>query len=121
MSETVQYRGKLEVIAQVEMDGNVANKEQMADAAQLILDPYDMLQFPDFYGNWLEVLRDCEDFVIHNDKIYKVVIKNEIQTGDDRYEAAQQGDNIIYDVQFYNGGCGFNEAIVTALDNMKEI
>ena len=119
MSDTVQYTGKLELIAEIEMNQNIIDKKQMEEAVELILNPYGTCILNDrVYDDWLDALMDCEQFVVHNGKIFRVVVKNEISYDDDVYEAEYQGEEITYNVKFYNGGCSFDEAIQTALQKL---
>jgi len=60
-----------------------------------------------------------DDYVVVDDKIYKIIESNYV----DPYEifkASKNDDGTInFIVSYYNGGCGFTEAIEEALNNME--
>jgi hypothetical protein len=76
--------------------------------------------FPDSYEDFFR----CElssEYVLQNDTVYEVIEENAIPDYGDIYEASENSDGTInYVLRYYNGGCGFEEAIITALDRMKE-
>ena len=77
-------------------------------------------KYESYYDSYEEALRDCDDkYIIHNNNVYEVVedVKN---YGEDIYCAIDNGDGTIsYVLSYYNGGCGFTEAIQESLDNIK--
>ena len=61
-----------------------------------------------------------ERYVIACGEVYKVIEKNHKGIDDDIFNAHDNGDGTIdYEVMHYDGGCGFNEAIEYALEDMK--
>jgi hypothetical protein len=90
MSETVHYSGKLQRL-------NVTQDEYEAN-----------------YGE-----PDYESFVPINGLMYEV-IKCKEYTGD-IFQAKDNLDGTIdFQVQYYNGGCGFSEALEYALNSIGE-
>ena len=121
MSETVQFRGKLKKVAEVDIFSDESAESQMNNFAEEIIDPYDHFGLPEMYDSWIDMLRDVEEFIIYENAIYKILHKKQINTDDDLFEAARVEDVIIFDVKFYNGGCSLQEAIITALDDLGEL
>ncbi len=75
-----------------------------------------------FYGSNLECLLDeCyEEFVEVYGDLYRIESKENIPAYEGFYEAEKAGENRIkYNVKYYNGGCGFQEALESAIDNME--
>lgn len=73
-----------------------------------------------YYDDWIERLQDLndEEFVIYSDCIYHVISDKEI-SGGDIFNAEKNLDGTIsYVLSYYNGGCGFVEAIETALERI---
>lgn len=115
MSETVRYTGKLKLIE------NLSN-ETLEDQCRRILEEHNYFELNGYCDSWEEMLDDelYGQYVIYNDKVYEVVEKNYKDIGEDIFESYQNEDKTIsYEVMYYNGGCGFNEAIGYALENMK--
>jgi len=121
MSETVQYRGKLKKVAEIDILSDESPESQLNKDAKLILDPYDNFCLPDDFENWMDMLRDTDEFILHDNVIYKILHKKQIDINDDLFEAARVEDVIIFDVKYYNGGCSFQEAVMTALDDLGEL
>ena len=71
---------------------------------------------------WLHVLEDegYRTFIISESGIYEIVGESEIDDDGDVFEAETRADGTIsFVLRYYNGGCGFDEAFVTAIDNMN--
>lgn len=109
MSQQETRIGKIKLIDKLE-------NETLEDQCKRILG---MKQLANYYDSYEEALRDCDDkYIIHNNNVYEVIedIKN---YGEDIYCAIDNGDGTIsYALSYYNGGCGFAEAIEESLDNM---
>ena len=59
------------------------------------------------------------EFVIHNDTLYLVKSKK-TNPYDDIFDAHEDENGVVnFEVQYYNGGCGFTEAIEYALKKLK--
>jgi len=117
MSETVIYRGKLQKL-------DVTDKEQFS------LDMLSTYNIPrnTFWDTAYEQLREdlYDEFIILKDNtIYKVLSKSDNEIDDDIFELTSNEDGTFnYLVMYYNGGCGFSEAIeyaVTEYNETKEI
>lgn len=76
----------------------------------------------EYYDNFLEQLEDVgyRNYVIAGDKIYKVAYtENDPDT--DIFKAKRNEDGTIdFETRYYNGGCGFGEAIEIALKSLPE-
>jgi hypothetical protein len=73
---------------------------------------YDVI--PDYYENKLEMLKDNEAYYISGDLVY--VVHDSIHDETDWFLAKMDENGIIeYDVNYYDGGCGFSEALDTAV------
>ena len=73
-----------------------------------------------YYDDWIERLQDLNDneFVVCSNCIYHVISDKEI-SGGDIFNAERNLDGTIsYVLSYYNGGCGFEEAIETALERL---
>lgn len=91
MSETVHYKGKL-----------TPTNKTLAEYDPLAVDIHDI----EGYQSAVEV----------NGYIYTVE-KSDVDQEDDIYTAELNNDGSIeFEVKYYNGGCGFNEAIETAIE-----
>lgn len=89
MSETVHYKGKLTPTGQT--------LKEFDSTADDILD---------HYYKAVEI----------NGMVYTVE-KTEVDQYDDIFKSSNNDDGTIdFEVKYYNGGCGFNEAIDMALD-----
>lgn len=92
MSETVHYKGKL-----IPTGKTLAEFDSDAD---------------DIYDHY-------EKAVEINEQIY-LVEKADIDVDANIFESSENDDGSIdFEVKYYNGGCGFNEAIDYALKNIK--
>ena len=84
-----------------------------AKFAELIYD-----NIPKYYDSKLELLLEDSKYYVTKDSVYTI---NDTRHQDDSwYDAKKMGDVIAYDVQFYNGGCGFHEALDDAIRDMKK-
>lgn len=112
MSETEHNKGILTPVAILD-DLETTAKKILAD----------MGEGPkDYYSTFLEQLEDVgqERYFIAKNMIYTVE-NTPIDPCDDIMMASRGGDGRIYfETKYYNGGCGFNEALETAISNMEE-
>ena len=97
MSETVHYKGKIQLVEKIK-------DETLEEQCKRILSEHGYQELDLYCDSWHEML--CEElyerYVIVNDSIYKVIDKT-----------------INYHVMYYDGGCSFNEAIEEAIQNME--
>lgn len=115
MSETEYHRGKVIEIKQLE-------GEDIQETAKRILSELN-IEMKDYYDNYLDCLQNeaYEGVVFANDKLYRVVDDIKIDIDTDIFRAEENSDgSISYEVKYYNGGCGFNEAIEEALENCQD-
>lgn len=76
-----------------------------------------------WYNNWEECFRNVfsNEFVIVNNNIYRIIEDKEFSDCEDIFEAyTNELGQIQYCLSYYNGGCGFGEAIETALKRMEK-
>lgn len=111
MSEMVHYKGTL---YKVEKRKNETLEEQ----CQRILG-VDTIK--DYYDSFQEMVADylSEEYVIVDDVLYSYKMK-EIDLDIDFFSSRVVNNNTIdFEVRFYNGGCGFSEAIGYAIKNKE--
>ncbi len=102
MSETVHYKGKL--------------KEIEVDSIEEFAKEYFDKELPNYYESYTEMLDDEDDFFIHNDKLYEIINFKDIDPYDDIFE---MNKNMEFTLKYYNGGCGFKEALGYAFENQE--
>lgn len=110
MSETVNYRGVLREV--VKFDG-----ETIEDQCKRLLDNKELDSYCDSYK---EMLLDegYYDWVMYDNILYSVE-KEDVDPYNDLFTASKNEDGTInFEVRYYNGGCGFEEAIEYALEKM---
>lgn len=69
-----------------------------------------------------DLFRDEFDdkYVLLNDIVFEIINDKDLED-DDIFELTKNEDGTYsYLLRYYNGGCGFEEALETAYDNMKE-
>lgn len=89
MSETVHYFGKMQPM-------NITQEDYETNYGE-----------PDYYT-----------VVPLNGQMYEVIVCNEY--AGDVFQSNKNSDGTIsFQVQYYNGGCGFSEALEYALSNME--
>ena len=78
---------------------------------------------PRYYKNYAEWLRDeTQDYIEKDGVLYEVIQKQGVDADDDIFEATQNPDGTIdFVVKYYNGGCGFYDAIGEALDSLNKL
>lgn len=106
MSENVYYVGKIKKIeGSVEEICKKIHKEDLPT---------------EYYDSWEELIAEeyYNDFVIINDSVYKILEKTDKDLYGDIFKSRETEDGIIeFEVLYYNGGCGFEEALEKALNN----
>jgi len=83
-----------------------------AEFAEIIYDG-----IPKYYDSKLELLLEDNEYYVTKDLVY--TINDTKHTKDEWYDARKNNGIIEYDVKFYNGSCGFHEALDTAIKDMK--
>lgn len=111
MSETVHYKG---VLKQVErLDG-----ESLEEQCKRLLGNNELPSYFDSYADWL-VDNYYKTMTIQNGVVYEVE-KVEVDLDSDIFIANQKKDGSIeFEVRYYNGGCGFDEALEEAIKGMN--
>lgn len=115
MSQTETHVGKLE---KINKDINRTVEEWCKD----FFAERNINQLNSYSDSWEEMFRDeCDGkYIICNDEVYKVVQNRELD-GDDVYHASLNSDGTVsYVLSFYNGGCGFSEALEYALNKLSK-
>lgn len=126
MSETVHYKGKL-----VRLNKNGEDYRDIVK--QLIVSKHDRNYFYEtletyksFYTIDEEIYQNLLDddfykeYYINNENLYKVE-KRYVDMDIDIFNSEIVNDNEIkFEVKYYNGGCGLNEALDLAIKNSKE-
>jgi len=76
---------------------------------------------PNYYNSYEEMLLDefYEEYYVYNGILYSMY-RESIDSDGDIFNA-NEGENgtINFEVRYYNGGCGFNEAIEESIKNIK--
>lgn len=111
MSETVHYKGVLRKIERYE-------NESLEEQCKRLLDNKEL---PSYFDNYEEYFSDeyYHKFTIHNGVIYSIE-KEDVDPDSDIFNAINGvNGEINFEVRYYNGGCGFDEAIEEAIKNIK--
>lgn len=110
MSETVHYRGKLKKIEVKDID---VFKEETVNSY------FKIAPIPNWYeGDYANFFDEdmSEMYIINNECVYEILSKEVTDNDEDIYTTELNSDGTIdYEVRYYNGGCGFSEAIDDAL------
>lgn len=115
MSEMVRYTGTLIPVEKLDNESL-----EMLCRRILMNEGYLLLKAP--YSSWEEMLSEkfYDKYIIANDTVYEIMKKIQLDADDDIYEASANPDGTItYDVQFYNGGCSFEEAVAMVIDDIE--
>lgn len=118
MSETVMYKGDLKLVS---FDG-----ESVEETCERLLKGHGLTKIPEFYADYREYClygateTDCK-YVVLDDKVYKIIPDESVDAYDDIFLMNKTGeDSYSYLVKYYNGGCGFDEALNHAFDRVEE-
>ena len=112
MSDTVHYRGKLTL---------VSLGLNLEDTCKEILLDLGIEYSLEIYASPGEALEDKaeSDFVIINGSVYRNEFE-ELGPDDDIHSATLNEDgSISYEVRYYNGGCGFVEALEDSINKLN--
>ncbi len=110
MSEYEHHKGKLVEVKSI--DG-----ENLSDIIDKILKDRH-IEVEDYYDSKRECFEDqlCGIYIIIENKVYEIT-SEEIDPYDDIMNAKFNEDGTInFEVKYYNGGCGFSEAIECAIE-----
>jgi len=109
MSETVHYKGTLTEVYRLE-------NETLEEQCKRVLWVEEFND--DYYDSFQEMLLDqsYERYIVHNDILYSVT-RQELNTEDSLFNMSKNEDgDFDFEVRYYNGGCGFDEAIERAFE-----
>lgn len=115
MSETVHYKGKIQLVPKLE-------NETLEDVCKRIMNEYDCFELDSYCNTWREFMADelYERYVVINDDVYEVTDKKYFSDEYDIFKAHKVSDTEYeYEVMYYNGGCSFEEAIEEAFNQMN--
>lgn len=108
MSQNESHRG---ILIEMPKVGNETTEQQ----CRRLLNNVDL---KDYYSTYKEMLDSETDYIIFNDTVYNP--KSEEIDPYECFVATKNNDGTInFIVNYYNGGCGFKEAIEYALKKMK--
>lgn len=113
MSEMVHYNGKLKLVDRLP-------NETLEDQCKRLLETDEVTKYYDSYREMFEdVLYDR--YVINDNNIYEILSKKRHEYDEDIFIMKDNKDGTYdYEVMYYNGGCGFTEAIEEAFENLNK-
>ena len=112
MSEMEHHIGTLTIVSRLE-------NETLEEQCKRILNNVELSSYCNSYQ---EMIKDeyCQEYIIHNDVLYSIDF-NMINPYGDIFNAYENSNGTInFEVQYYNGGCGFTEAVERALNSLKK-
>ncbi|MEM5009299.1 hypothetical protein WKH57_01130 [Niallia taxi] len=112
MSETFHYKGVLKIVAKYE-------GENLSEQCQRLLGERDL---PSYYDRYEDYFLDeyYQKFTIQKGNIYRIE-KEAIDPYSDFFTAnIVTGEDINFEVRYFNGTLDFNGAIEEAIRNMKK-
>lgn len=110
MSETVHYKGVLKRIKKYE-------GETLEEQCKRLLENKELPTYFDSYQEYL-VDQNYQEITVQNNVVYRVE-KETVEQDSGIFKANLKGNgDIEFETRYYNGGCGFNEAIEEALMNI---
>jgi hypothetical protein len=109
MSDYEQHVGKLVKVAP-------AGDETLEDLMRRIL-AEENIEMEQYHEDYAECFRDelYEKYVIFNNTVYKVDAERLEDYDDIMHGVLADNGDIFFTLRFYNGGCGFDEAIEEAI------
>lgn len=111
MSETVHYRGTLKEIKKLD-------NESLEEQCKRLLGYKDLESYSESYQEEL-LSEHYKKYVAHDDVLY-LVDMGCVDTDEDIFHLRKdKNGSINFEVKYYNGGCGFNEAIELAFENKE--
>ena len=118
MSETVRYTGKLVRLHRLN------HLETLEEQCKRLYGK----ELDKCYDDYQEALQDVrvdnssqQSYIIHGDDVYKVKEFKDKEIEEDSFELKRiNGNDFEFEVMYYNGGCGFSEALDYAFENLKD-
>ncbi len=109
MSETVHYTGTIKLV-------NLGDLSWDDKISILKKRGFSIGPFSDESDKEL----DCDDLMFVGDDLYEIINKDGGSDDEDIFIAKKEpGGEISFVVKYYNGGCGFVEAIETAMESIE--
>ena len=109
MSQQETRIGKVRLVEKLE-------DETLEEQCKRLLNDIPLNKWCDTYK---EMIYDYDNYAICNGNIYEI-IKNKDYCGEDIFIANKNKDGTIsFTLNYYNGGCGFCEALEKAIKNMR--
>ena len=106
MSETVMYKGKLK---NLDITPEEFCKQQKINCTLQGYKTYRDAINCEFY----------QKFYASEYRVYKIELDTKVDEYSDIFQSKQNGKDIDFLLKYYNGGCGFEEALDKALENME--
>lgn len=117
MSQYVRYKGKIKPI------GCVVELEDFADEyLRRACSTEDYNDAKDYYKTKVEFLIDqfYDEFLVSSGMLYEILEKESMDSEPDIFDATELSDGTVeFQVMYYNGGCGFSEAIDISLGRLR--
>ncbi|WP_442637950.1 hypothetical protein [Rossellomorea marisflavi] len=112
MSETVHYKGVLKPLEK-------QLGESLEEQCRRVLGGKEL---PSYFDNYQEYMLDVhyKDMTIQDGILYAIE-RESVDPDADMFKAQRhENGEIAFEVRYYNGGCGFEEAIEEALSQLKK-
>ena len=96
-------------------------KGKLKPTGKDLIDYVDGHEIPSYYDDEEEYFNDslADSAIVIDGKVFEIE-RNQFEDNDDIFESSKNEDGTIdFQVKYYNGGCGFGEAIEYALKNSK--
>tara|TARA_R110000764_G_scaffold10764_6_gene32846 strand:- start:552 stop:857 length:306 start_codon:yes stop_codon:yes gene_type:complete len=99
------------------MSGTEHFKGKLTPTGKTVEQYMDLVDTPSYYDDKTEYFNDeFRDVAIEIDGQVYSIVRNEYEDSDDIFESTKNKDGTIdFQVKYYNGGCGFGEALEYAL------
>lgn len=118
MSETVHYKGKL-----IKLD-RLNHTETLEEHAKRLYGK----ELDEYYDDFVEAIGDVmidgayqPRYIVRDQIIYEVKDFQDVDSDSDLFNARKiNGNDLEFEVMYYNGGCSFNEALDYAMKNIKK-
>ena len=108
MSETEYYSGTMK---------QVFTEMNIEEACKTALNKMGYDQLDEYHSTWVSMMEEngCDMYYVGDGKLYHIIFANS-DPYEDIFEAKQNEDgDILFTLRYYNGGCGFSEAMAYAM------
>jgi hypothetical protein len=113
MSETVHYKGKLEMLYSETLPLEIQLQSELAKVG---ID-YTVCDYLGNYEEALEQLQEVDEYYLYKNRLY-LVTKKLLDHYDVSSAHRLDESTISFEVMYYNGGCDFYEALDSALEGL---